>query len=346
MSLPHSLESLLRNDSERLSKTVPRGDHASVVVGAAPEPTPIVTNEVHIKIVRPHLGLPALELFDCTVAQEEWCRPWWRAEALLGATVDGVNLPVIGKDGHAAQGAHRVHKEQGAVLLTEIPDTGQRLLNTRGGLSLAQKEHGRLVSLYRLPEFLVAERLSSIRLELDDVGTKAVGHIGHTLPPDALVPNDDRLPWLHEVGDGCLHAGVARSAHRQRVLALGLKQVTQSLLDFVHDLQHRGVEVPEERLGLRQEDALVRIGRSRSHQVPLRNVDDSRRALAAVIDGMRRLVGTNGRGRVRGGAGSLQRGWMAGRRGGREHTPQGAQRRLFIESRRNLCGEHIQSTER
>ena len=45
---------------------------------------------------------------------------WWRTEALLRARVGDVNAPGISKEGNAAQGAHCVHNQQGAILLTQL----------------------------------------------------------------------------------------------------------------------------------------------------------------------------------------------------------------------------------
>ncbi len=42
------------------------------------------------------------------------------AQDLLGATVDSVDAPGIGVEGHAPEGAHSVHEQQGPVLMAQL----------------------------------------------------------------------------------------------------------------------------------------------------------------------------------------------------------------------------------
>jgi hypothetical protein len=55
-----------------------------------------------------------------------------------------------------------------------------------------------------------------------------------------------------------------------------LEDVSQPVLDLVHDLDERRVEVAEQREGLRREHARVGVGRAGAHQQAGRDLSEER----------------------------------------------------------------------
>jgi hypothetical protein len=94
----------------------------------------------------------------------------------------------------------------------------------------------------------------------------ALRQVGDAHAPDAVVAHDDLVALLQQVGDAGLHAGVAAAGGQQRVLAVGLEQVAEPLLDVVHDLEQRRVHVAQQRQRLGGQDARVGVAGAGAHQ--------------------------------------------------------------------------------
>ena len=62
--------------------------------------------------------------------------------------------------------------------------------------------------------------------------SEALSHVEDALPPDAVITDQDGLARLQQIGDESLHPRVATAARQQRVVAVGLEQVLQALLDL------------------------------------------------------------------------------------------------------------------
>ena len=98
---------------------------------------------------------------------------WRSAQDLLGATVDGINAPSISMQWYTTEGAHGVHQQQGAVLMTQLAQARQILVHPCAALALAQEQNCWLVLRHRLLQSLVGEGCGGWSLQIDDIGCKA-----------------------------------------------------------------------------------------------------------------------------------------------------------------------------
>ena len=86
----------------------------------------------HGPVAAPHLGLAVLQLLHRALVEHERRGAGGRRQALLAARVDGVNGPVVGVERHAAQAAHRVDEQQGAVGAAHLACSGRKGSGVRG----------------------------------------------------------------------------------------------------------------------------------------------------------------------------------------------------------------------
>jgi hypothetical protein len=85
---------------------------------------------------------------------------------------------------------------------------------------------------------------------------------------------------------------MASTADTESVRAVRLEEITETLLDLIHNLQIRGVHVSEKGKRLGGKDSRISISRSRSHKNPLWDVNYAGGPLVLVIDGEHVLTRT------------------------------------------------------
>jgi hypothetical protein len=91
-------------------------------------------------------------------------RAWRRAQDLLRAGVDGVDAPLVGKHGHAAQRAHCVHQQQRPVLVAQLAQARHVLVHARAALALRATNCCFGSPTSSLPDFIVDARHAGARL--------------------------------------------------------------------------------------------------------------------------------------------------------------------------------------
>jgi hypothetical protein len=71
----------------------------------------------------------------------------------------------------------------------------------------------------------------------------------------------------------------------ESVRAVSLEEITEAILNLIHNLQERRVHMSEKGKGLGCKDPGISISRSRSHKNPLWDVNYTGGSLVLVIDG-------------------------------------------------------------
>mmetsp|Transcript_29504 Transcript_29504/g.56675 ORF Transcript_29504/g.56675 Transcript_29504/m.56675 type:complete len:322 (-) Transcript_29504:377-1342(-) len=205
---PERLQALLARHRQRLAQRVKVADGAGVVVGALAIPPPVVSDELHVGVVGSHHGLAGLQLVHRLLRHEHGGGSRGSGQRLLRARVAHVYAPLVAVEGDAAQGAHRVHNQQGVRRLAQLAHAFNLLVCARRRLSLAQKQSLGFVLVQGSFELLQRVRLTRWLLHRHNLQVVARRQVAHACAPDAILPHQDLLPRFQHVGNGRLHGHV------------------------------------------------------------------------------------------------------------------------------------------
>jgi hypothetical protein len=142
------LEPLLLDASQRLVQAEDHVDGRRVVVHAlAPE---VAADQAQVEIPALHRSSPPLDALERARSERYRCEAGRAGEALLGAGVGRVHLPVVDPDVHPGERGDTVQNHERARAAGGRGDLGNRLRDARRGLGVDERHQVRPVRLDRL----------------------------------------------------------------------------------------------------------------------------------------------------------------------------------------------------
>ena len=235
------------------------------MVGAPLVPVGLEEAEVEVPTVAGHLtgfnGIPGAGRHG------ERGHAGRRAQALLGARVDGIGAPRIDSDGDAAEGSDAIDQEECAGFVRELREGLDGSLRAGGRLGVDYADDldvsGGPDGGFHTGE--VGGRAPG-GLDAGNLAARAFGHDGDAFAEVAADAHDHLVAGLDQVHHCGFHAARAGPGRGQRDPVGGTHHLAKHLVAVIHDAEELGVEVAEDGRGHCLEDARVGTAGARAHE--------------------------------------------------------------------------------